>query len=174
MEARMSRRMVVVTVVVALAAFAGGLVSGRVIYGRETRAVPERSVSPPRSSPTVSTPGTKRTAPNLEVVPDVAGLSLSQAAQVLVSMHLTVGDLVARADPYESGTVLSQGVRAGSLAAADRVDLVLSAGPRPRPVLIGGQRSVMVGGTCDLEFTPGPTPRPACVGGPLLVPLAPG
>ena len=164
----MTRRAIVIAVVVVVGVFTGGLLLGRLISRPESRAVPEPSAPSTQPSPSESTPGTR---PNF--VPDLSGLLLSQAVQVLGSVHLATGDLTARVSPYDRGTVLSQGLKPGSLSAVGEVALVLSAGPHPDPVVFGGERRAEVGGTCDLLYTPGPTLRPACAGGVLYVPFAP-
>jgi hypothetical protein len=102
-------------------------------------------------------------------VPDVTGLTLGPAVDVLTSLGLRVDEqaLRARPDPQTQGAILSQGVPVGSqVDVGETVPLVLSAGPHPHLVVVGGQRRVFVGGTCELM----PTVR-LCVGGPLFVAL---
>lgn len=139
----------------ALVLFGSGLVTGRLISG----AGPE-----PRSPSPTRTGATRVVSVR---VPDVTRLSLGSAVGVLTSLGLRVNTqtLRARPDSYERGTVLSQGVPAGSrVEVGEIVPLVLSAGLHPHP--FGGRRLVGVGGTCELIPT-----VIECVGGPLLVPL---
>lgn len=136
----------------ALALFGTGLATGRLIWGE----------GPGRRTPSL--------APSVRV-PDVTGLELAAAVDALRRVGLSVDGRALRARPDAStrGTVLSQGVSAGSPTdVGSSVPLVLSAGLHPQ--LITGHR-VVVGGTCELTAPPG---TPPCVGGELLAPLAPG
>jgi hypothetical protein len=99
-------------------------------------------------------------------IPDVTGLPLSSAVVALARMGLRVNerDLTARIDPLESGRVLFQEDTVAGVG--ETVPLVLSAGPDPHVQVLGGERRVFVGGTCELE-----TGQLICVGGPLYVAL---
>src|SRR5689334_19400337 len=106
----MSRRAILIAVVVVVAVFAGGLVVGRLI-SPESRTSARSTVPPTEPSPsTQPSPAESTTRTTRTVVPDLTGLLLSQAAQVLGSTHFTVGDLAAWRSPLERGTVLSQGL----------------------------------------------------------------
>ena len=125
----------------------------------------------PRPASAASDGSTAPTA-SLTLVPDVTGLHLSQAVQVLKTMGLNVGGLTARPNPWERGLVLSQGAAPGSrVPLGHEVPLVLSAGPSPPNAELGGHGRAFVGGTCELIWPP---PSPACVGGPLMVPFEGG
>jgi PASTA domain-containing protein len=154
----MIRRIVSITIAVALVFFGGGILVGRSLTerGRQTGSAPSASYT---STPSAAT------------VPNMAGLPLSAAVQVLASVHLRVGTLEAREDVHLRGFVLGQEIAAGTRAfPGTEVGLVLSAGPRPQPVAIGDRRRVFVGGTCELMAPAGKT----CIGGPLLVDLVTG
>jgi len=126
---------------------------------------------------TLANRGTKRSSsvgPNsvfaqVIAVPDLEGLNLSKAVQVLKSMGLGVGELTAHRNAWDPGVVLSQGLPAGSHVPVGReVPLVLSAGPHPSLIGLSGKPRAGVGGTCELLW---PLPSTGCVGGPLLVPF---
>jgi len=156
-----SRRTIVLTVSVALAFFGAGLASGRLVYGgRVNSSLP--------SATTVAPAPTHAENPVGVLVPDLSGATLREAVRVLTALGLEVGELQARRDPSAEEVVLSQGSSPGSrLDPGQAVPLVLSAGPHPVLVVIGGGRRAGVGGTCDLVVNP----HPLCIGGPLFVPF---
>jgi hypothetical protein len=149
-----------IVALVALALLGAGFVAGTLANRGTKTARPERGPS--------SSVGPNAFA-HVTAVPDLAGLNLSEAVQVLKSMGLGVGELTAHRNPWDPGVVLFQGVPAGShVPLGQEVPLVVSAGPHPSPVVLSGQPRVGVGGTCELLWPP---PSPVCVGGPLLVPF---
>ena len=149
----MSRTVVIVIAFAALVGVGVGLTAG-LLVGRVSSPAARRTFGPVAASVSV---------------PDLRGLSLSQAAQVLGTVGLKVGPLSARRNSWHPGTVLTQGARPGSfLIKGRKVSLVVSAGSSPQVVQLAGQDRVSVGGSCELIWPP---PSPVCVGGPLLVPL---
>ena len=152
----MPRRFALIIALFVLAGVGIGLAAGLVV-GRDGSAANRVTIGPAAASVSV---------------PDLRGLSLSQAAQVLGSIGLKVGSLSARRNGWNPGAVLAQGVTPGSLQTKDRkVSLLVSAGPSSHVQLIDGQARVVVGGNCELIWPP---PSPVCVGGPLLVRLVHG
>lgn len=152
------RKRTVVLGLAGLVLVGGGLVLGRLTLGEG----PEPRAQSPPPLQVESVRG-----------PDVTGLALGPAVDVLANLglHVDLQTLRARPDVQTQGTVLSQGVPVGSeVDAGEIVPLVLSAGPHPHVVVVGGQRRVFVGGTCELMPTVTPTVTP-CIGGPLFVAL---
>jgi hypothetical protein len=110
------------------------------------------------------------TDPNL-AVPDVTGLRLAKANAELWESQLLAGALEARRDSARTGTVLEQGVAAGSRAIPTTpVTLIVSAGPDP---VADDRGMVVVGDACDVQAPPvDTTGDTACVGRPLYALLA--
>lgn len=157
----MTRKTILIGWLVALLLVGAGFAAGTLAtHGIKAANPPSTVGSGPIAPITPTAPVT--------LAPDLTGLNLSRAVQVLRSMGLGVGGLTARQNPLDLGVVLSQGAPPGSrVSIGQEVRLVLSAGPLPFPVMVGGEARVGVGGTCELLW---PQPSRGCVGGPLVVP----
>lgn len=106
-------------------------------------------------------------SPEAATMPDITGMALSQATEVLGQHQLFIQVASGTINSAPAETVLTQTPAAGApLPTSSNVVVTISAGPTPN------QRRIRVG-TCELTYFP-PTDHPSpCVGGIIFVPVRP-